>query len=415
MVVNIQRSARIDLALNYNERKVKDKKAKLIGGENFIKEAELLNKKQKIARFESRLCLNDKVEGPMIHMSLNFSPADKIDQKLFKQIAAAYLKAMGFKHQPYLLYEHLDAGHPHAHLLTTSIKRDGSAINIHIRESIKISAQLDEYFKLTKPVPFDERPHFLPGDPVFKPSYGKQPTATLISSAVYYVLKTYKITSLNELNAILGLYHVQAVRGKSNSHLYKFKGLIYGFLKENGKRQGKPIKASDLPTKPTLKNLRVRFKINAVERQKFIRPLRNEIDLALLNPGTTLTDMKSSLESKGIRMIPIYDQNNHFETIIYVDHRSQCAFDQNVLGSDYTINALSRRLTSKQIHGHSLVTTESNLKKLVSLNSDFSDFRPNLIEQQDKQIRDLFHPVASPSQLPLREGNSFAKTAKIKL
>ena len=57
------------------------------------------------------------------------------------------------------------------------------------------------------------------------------------------VLKTYKYTSLPELNAVLKLYNVMADRCSENSMVYQNRGLLYCILDDNGKPVGVPIKA----------------------------------------------------------------------------------------------------------------------------------------------------------------------------
>jgi uncharacterized protein YijF (DUF1287 family) len=41
------------------------------------------------------------------------------------------MEKIGFGEQPYLIYKHEDAGHPHIHIVSTTIKADGSRINTH--------------------------------------------------------------------------------------------------------------------------------------------------------------------------------------------------------------------------------------------------------------------------------------------
>src|SRR6202012_3788979 len=66
-----------------------------------------------------------------LHVSLNFDPSEQFSDKRLREIAAAYMGKIGFGEQPYLLYQHFDAGHPHVHLVTTNIRTDGSAIKLH--------------------------------------------------------------------------------------------------------------------------------------------------------------------------------------------------------------------------------------------------------------------------------------------
>ncbi len=48
-----------------------------------------------------------------------------------KDIASQYMQKIGFGKQPYLVYRHNDAGHPHIHIVSTNIQKDGSRISLH--------------------------------------------------------------------------------------------------------------------------------------------------------------------------------------------------------------------------------------------------------------------------------------------
>ena len=62
---------------------------------------------------------------------MNFPPAEKLEQNKHQEIAAVYMVKIGFKEQPYLVYEHLDAGHPHIHIVSTNIQQDVKRISLH--------------------------------------------------------------------------------------------------------------------------------------------------------------------------------------------------------------------------------------------------------------------------------------------
>ncbi|MGI8583448.1 MAG: relaxase/mobilization nuclease domain-containing protein [Chitinophagaceae bacterium] len=50
---------------------------------------------------------------------------------------------IGFAEQPYLVYQHLDAGHPHIHIVTTNIQQSGKRISwpTYTALYIKVPAQ----------------------------------------------------------------------------------------------------------------------------------------------------------------------------------------------------------------------------------------------------------------------------------
>ncbi len=48
-----------------------------------------------------------------------------------KEVAETYMTKIGFAEQPYLVYSHHDAGHPHLHIVTTNIQNTGKRIELH--------------------------------------------------------------------------------------------------------------------------------------------------------------------------------------------------------------------------------------------------------------------------------------------
>ncbi len=83
----------------------------------------------KLERFEYQNSLNQRAKTNTLHISLNFDAEDKLSKEKLIEIASGYIERIGFSEQPYLVYQHQDAGHAHLHIVTTSIQRDGKRIN----------------------------------------------------------------------------------------------------------------------------------------------------------------------------------------------------------------------------------------------------------------------------------------------
>ena len=98
---------------------MKEGKAECIYAHHFLKEAEQLNFYEKLGRFQSLIDLNKRATTNTVHISLNFGVEEKIGQEKLAEIASAYMEKIGFGGQPYLVYQHLDAGHPHIHFVST--------------------------------------------------------------------------------------------------------------------------------------------------------------------------------------------------------------------------------------------------------------------------------------------------------
>jgi type IV secretory pathway VirD2 relaxase len=146
----IMTSHSIARSLTYNEEKVRIGKAECLTAANFLKDPSRLTPKDKLHCFERRMDLNERVSTSQ-HITLNFDPADKLSNDQMKKIAVQYMKDIGFGRQPYVVYRHYDAGHPHCHIVTTHIRRDGSPIelfNIGRNQSEKARQRIETEYGL---------------------------------------------------------------------------------------------------------------------------------------------------------------------------------------------------------------------------------------------------------------------------
>ncbi|QQT24496.1 relaxase/mobilization nuclease domain-containing protein [Sphingobacterium spiritivorum] len=131
MVTRIISGQSIRGLLLYNENKVTGNEANLIMASRFGTELNRLDFDAKLARFEHLTFLKPNVKTNAIHIILNFDRDDKLDLVTFQQLAASYMDRIGFGEQPYLVYQHQDASHPHLHIVTTNINAQGERMDIH--------------------------------------------------------------------------------------------------------------------------------------------------------------------------------------------------------------------------------------------------------------------------------------------
>jgi uncharacterized protein YijF (DUF1287 family) len=259
MVARIKQTQSLSNAVNYNEQKVHREKAQCIAAVNYAKDVEQLNFYQKLHRLEHQACLNERVKTNSVHISLNFDAADKLNKEKLEEIAHSYMEKIGFGKQPYLVYEHVDAGHQHIHIVTTNIEEDGHRIDMHNigrNQSEEARKQIELEYKLVQAQSKkQQQSEELRPVNARRVMYGKSETKRAITNVLDTVLPHYKYTSLPELNAALRLYNVLADRGPEASKMYQSKGLVYRVLDEQGNKIGTPIKASAFYNKPTLPSL----------------------------------------------------------------------------------------------------------------------------------------------------------------
>ena len=336
------------MALNYNEQKVKQNKAECIMAVNYPKDLSRLNFHSKLTRLVKQASLNENVKRNSIHISLNFHPSEKLSRQNLEEIATTYMDKIGFGKQPFLVYKHNDAGHPHIHIITTNIQTSGKRIELHNigrNQSEKARKEIEILFGLIKAESNKQQEQKLQ-IPINsqKVQYGKTETKRAITNVLDTVINHYKYTSLAELNAILKLYNVLADRGTEDSRIYQKKGLVYRVLDEHGNKIGVPIKASLIYSKPTLKCLEKKFIENESLRQQHKKRLKNAIDWSFLKKtNQNLSNLIEGLAMEKIHVVIRQNENGIIYGITYIDHQTKCVFNGSDLGKQYSAKGLLER------------------------------------------------------------------------
>lgn len=346
MVAVIKAGSSIRNALHYNENKVEKKRAELISAVHFAKDEEALLFTDKLRRFEKLISLNEKTKVNSIHISLNFDPSERLSKQVLAQIASDYMQGIGFESQPYLVYQHHDAGHPHIHIVTTNIKKDGSRIKLHNigrNLSERTRKEIEIKYVLVKTSDRHKKEEQLMPVNVQKAQYGKSETKRAITNVLDAVLPYYKYTSLAELNAVLQLYNVVADRGSETSRMYQRKGLVYRIVNEKGEKVGVSIKASLIYNKPTLPTIEARFAQNNSDRQAHKQRIKNAVDLSLLNRQPSINNLQQTLSRQQIQLILRQNNNGVIYGLTYVDHQTKCVFNGSDLGKQYSANTIQLR------------------------------------------------------------------------
>lgn len=351
MVARITSPSSIFRALNYNEQKVQKGVAECLYAGNFLKDAQELNFHEKLNRFTRQNALNEKVNKNSLHISLNFAAEDQLSKEKLQEIASAYMEKIGFGEQPYLVYQHLDAGHTHLHVVTTTIQMNGKQIrtyNIGKEASEKARKELEIAYGLTKA---QNRKQQLKQPDEMMPAriarYGKTETKQAIQNVLTEVISKYKYTSLAELNAVLGLYNVMADRGKETSRTYQYNGLYYRMLDDQGRKIGNPIKASAFYSKPTLAALEERFRQNAALRSTFVQSIKTTIEFEIRSSLHTLESLREALKKERITLVIRRNSEGRVYGLTYVDMKNKVVFKGSDLGKEYAAKGLTECMAQK--------------------------------------------------------------------
>lgn len=409
MVTIIKTSHSIRSIFNYNENKVKAGVAECIAAGNYPVDANKMNDTIKLNRFINRIELNENAKRNSVHISLNFDPSENHSKEKLIAITDTYMEKIGFGKQPYLVYQHHDAGHPHLHVVTINIERDGKRIDLHhlgMRKSEPARKEIEELFGLVKAEGRKKKEEFtLQPIAVGKVQYGRIESKKAISNVLNAVLNQYKYASLPELNAVLKQYNVLADRGSENSKIFLSKGLVYRILDEQGKPIGVPIKASAFYSKPTLKFLEEKFKRNEVRRIPDKTRVKNTIDIALLRERAMSTnELARLLEKEGISAVFRKSAEGLLYGITYVDHSTKSVFNGSSLGKEYSAKAIQERCglkvasEEKRNQNHEKLPSKESLIDNLQQQKDTLTI-PGLVKLLDMLIQAEYSTDYLPNQL----------------
>ncbi len=340
-------------AFYYNENKCSQGNAVCLYAHLFPNDAALLGEREKIMRLRLRAALHPTAQKSILHISLNFHPSEKIENENLLLIVKEYMELIGYAEQPYLVYRHFDAGHPHVHVVASLIQSDGIRKKTQFigRDISKPATRyLERKYGLVQAEKKDEVFSMIlhPVD-LDKVRYGELPTKSAISKVVRAVVKHYNFTSLPELNAVLNQFNVVADRGAVGSKMFEKKGLQYSLMTPEGKKKGVPIKASSIFGKPTLHHLEQLFVLNKSSRNDLKGRIR-WIVRDILQEKPDIETFLSKMADEHIKVILRQNEDGFVYGMTFVDNVSLAVFNGRELGKSYSASGILGQLSMSDNH-----------------------------------------------------------------
>lgn len=371
MVAVINTGSSVRSIFNYNENKIEAEKAELIGDGNYPVEASGLQRDLRLKLLLKQLELNTNVKRGSVHISLNFdSSENNLSKEKLMEIANVYMDKIGFASQPYLVYQHHDAGHPHIHIVSVKVKLDGKRIdmnNIGRNQSETARRDIEKAFGLVAAQSSKkEKINIRPVKSIVA-QYGESETKKAIANVLNTVIPNYKYTTVGELNAILNLYNITALQGAKDSRMFQHKGLAYQILNDKKQPVGVPIKASSFYLKPTLKYLELKFIANKTNPNSHLKRIKNAVDMAFIqNKIKTVSDLERILIKGGIRVAERRNEQGILYGLTYVDHITKCVFNGSTLGKPYAASGIEERCGLKKFSTNQKASGDIDHKELMN-------------------------------------------------
>lgn len=383
MIANIGHGANIIGALSYNQLKVDKENGEVLATHRI---RETLNGNYTVVQlyssFEPYLLANKRTEKPVLHISLNPDPKDKVNDENFKQIAADYMKLMGYGDQPYVVFKHTDIERTHIHIVSTCVDCNGKKISDSYEKlrSMDACRILEQKYQL---LPATEKERN-PKEAIFKPvDYRETNVKSQIASVVRYLPKYYQYKSLGAYNALLSLFNITAEEVKGELHGQSKQGLVYFALNELGEKATNPFKASLFGKHSGLESLQKHFEQSKekMRTEPSKELLKKTIEIAI-HITSNETEFKKQLLEQGINTVVRRNDEGRIYGISFIDHESRSVWNGSQLGKNLSANVFNDWWKDETVEKHR-ETTQNNTILLSSAKKD----NP---EKETEQPHELF-------------------------
>ncbi|AZA54502.1 conjugal transfer protein MobB [Chryseobacterium sp. G0201] len=349
MVAKIGKGANMLGALIYNQQKVDKENGQILFTQRI---AETVNGKYSASQlyrsFEFYLTANHKVEKPVLHISLNPDPKDKVNDEQFISIAQQYMTEMGYGQQPFVVFKHTDTERTHIHIVSTCVTLDGKKISDkfdHPR-SMEICRTIEKKYNLIAAT----EQSLSQNEKIFSlVDYKKGDIKSQLAAVVRYLPKHYRFQSLGEYNTLLSLFNITAEEVKGELQGKAKQGLVYFALNENKEKVSNPFKASLFGKDAGYLKLQSHFEQNqeVLKKEKTKTILIDSIDVAM-HTAEGEKGFKQQLLEQGINTVVRRNLDGRIYGITFIDHNSKIVWNGSRLGKNFSANVFNEWWSNNQ-------------------------------------------------------------------
>lgn len=342
MVAKISIGSSLYGALCYNGEKVNKENGRILGSNKIIipvdGKADIGQMAENFRLFMPKM---GKTKKPVLHISLNPHPDDRLSDQDFEILAREYLDKLGFGEQPYVIFKHMDIDRHHIHIVTVNVNEEGKRLNQDFlyRRSKKITTELEEKYNLHKA----QREKISPDTPITK----IDPNGDIkrqVANTVKIVGMRYKFQSMGEYNAILGLYNVKCDTADGRVNGREYHGLVYFATDDNGNTIATPLKASRLGKFASRTAIDGRFE--RAKEKIDVAPTKLKVADAL-GQSSGKDDFVAKLKERNIDVVFRYTDEGRIYGVTFVDHDTMTALNGSRLGKEFSANALYARFSQQ--------------------------------------------------------------------
>lgn len=343
MVAKISIGSSLYGALAYNSEKINKKEGRLLGANKIILPADGQIDIGRIAEnFNAFMPKTGKTKKPVLHISLNPHPDDKLTDQDFEILAREYLEKLGFGEQPFIIYKHADIARHHIHIVTVNVNEQGKRLNqdFLFRRSKKITTELEEKYNLHKA----QREKITPDMPIKKVDLSGD-IKRQVANTVKMVGMRYKFQTMGEYNAVLSLYNIRCEQTDGRVNGREYHGLVYFATDDDGKVIANPFKASRLGKFASRTAVESRFE--RVKDKIDVAPTRRRVS-DVLAQSRSKEAFISGLKERNIDVVFRYTDEERIYGVTFIDHNTMTVLNGSRLGKQFSANALNERFNNQQ-------------------------------------------------------------------
>lgn len=341
MVAKISLGSSLYGAIAYNGEKINKERGRVLDTNKIFNDGSgTVNIRRAYDDFLRWMPSATRTEKPMMHISLNPHPDDRLSDTDFTRLAHEYMEKMGFAEMPYLIVKHEDIDRHHVHIVALRVGTDGRCISDsnNFYRSKNICRELEKKYGL-KPA---EREKITPDMPIRK----VDPSGDIkrqVANTVKMVGMRYQFQTIGEYNAILSLYNVRCEQTDGRVNGREYHGLVYFATDDSGKTIATPFKASRLGKFASRAAIDGRFE--RAKEKIDIAPTRQKVADAIAN-ATDKSDFIAKLKERNIDVVLRYTDEGRIYGVTFIDHNTMTVLNGSRLGKEFSANAINERFNN---------------------------------------------------------------------
>lgn len=336
MVAKINRGVSLYGALAYNWQKVDENTARIISGNGMMTDAAGYpdrSMQNTIYAFRKYLLANRNTDKPILHISLNPSLEDNLSERQFAQLAAEYMRKMGYGDQPYIVFLHEDIDRRHIHIVSTCVNGRGEKIDdsYEWNRSMRACRELERKFGLQQIV--DKRKELL--EPYLKKAdYREGDVRRQIGNILKSVFSSYRFQSFGEYSALLSCFNIEAKQVRGEHEGTPYNGIVYTVTDDSGRPVCTPVKSSLLGKRFGYDGVQKRVACNAhdYKAKKWQPKIVNDVAIAKHGCRGDRDTFIALLASRGIDVVFRENDDGRIYGATFIDHRNKEVYNGSRLG-----------------------------------------------------------------------------------